>query len=142
MRTAHLARAAHAVDEHAARESLRFLWQQQQLHELGLHRPLEQRVQGEMGESRRYLCQHGVRLGARGLEELLEAGPLDHGPQHAVALVSAPAEGQGLVVIEQLLQVMGRFLMGRTEVKAAVPGVALVLRWLDNNGQQKYHTHI
>ena len=37
---AHLARAAHAVHEYAMRESLVVFRQQQQLHELHLHRPV------------------------------------------------------------------------------------------------------
>ena len=95
-----------------------------------------------MGESRRYLCQHGVRLGARGLEELLEACPLDHGPQHTITLVSAPAEGQGLVVVEQLLQIRWRFGVGSMEVKAAVAGIALVQHnnWLlESKGMPDLH---
>ena len=83
---AHLARAAHAVDQHATGEIPLALPQQQQLHQRRLHRPLEQRVEGEMTQSRWHFGQHGVCVGARGLKKLLEARPLNHGPQHAVAL--------------------------------------------------------
>ena len=49
-------------------------------------------------------------------------------PQEPVALVTSPPEGQGLVLIEELLQVGGRGLVGGAEVEGAVPSVALCRR--------------
>ena len=54
---------------------------------------------------------------------------LDHGLQHPVALVPSPPEGQGLVLIKELLQVGGRGGMGGAEVKGAVARVALWICW-------------
>ena len=56
---------------------------------------------------------------------------LNHGLQHPVALIPSPPEGQGLVLIEELLQVGGRGGMGGAEVEGAIPGVTL---WRANKG--------
>ena len=60
---AHLARAAHAVDEHAAGEIAIALLQQQQLDQRCLHRPLEQRIKHEAVDFGRHCCEH-LCLGA------------------------------------------------------------------------------
>ena len=62
------------------------------------------------------LCGHS-RLGR--LENLPEPRIIDDSLQHGISLVPSPAEGQGLVIVKQQLQVGWRFAVGRTEVEGA-----------------------
>ena len=85
-----LARAAHAVDEHAARKPPVVLRQQQQLYQRSLHRPVAVAIEVEtrqlLGESGELLLVLFVGFLAVIIHEVLEARPFNHSSQKGVAL--------------------------------------------------------